>query len=121
MAPTLDASAEFRERRARTWRAARWWLVVGIFAGICFGVVPGGSDRALSQAEFTFMMVCFFVAGASIIFLIRAILTYYRCPNCDQIPMTSSFKASVSGISYRRSVDLNPTECSHCGARLRSE
>jgi hypothetical protein len=95
--------------------------VVGIVAGLCFGVVPGVSDRALSQAEFTFMMICFFVAAASIIFLIRAILTHYRCPNCGQIPMTSSFKAGAGGISYRRSVDLDPTECSHCGAQLKSE
>jgi hypothetical protein len=34
--------------------------------------------------------------------------------------MTSSFKAGLSGISYRRSVDLNPTECSNCGALLKA-
>ena len=119
MTPTFNASDEFRRRRTRTWRAVRWWLLIGVLAGICFAVVPGGSDRELSQAEFTFMMICFSVAAVSIIFLIRGILTHYRCPKCGQIPMTSSVQAGASGISYRRSVDLNPMECSHCGARLK--
>ncbi len=114
-----DASGQFRERRSRTWRAVRWWLLIGVIAILTFLFTPGGKDRALSQGEFTFMMVCFFLAAGSIIFLIRGILTHYRCPNCNEIPMTSSFKAGGGGISYRRGVDLNPLECSHCGARLK--
>jgi hypothetical protein len=116
----LDASGEFRERRSRTWRAAKWWLLTCVIAGIGFAAMTGGSDRTLTQGEFTFAMVCFAVAGASIIFLIRAILKHYRCPNCNEIPMTSSFKAGSGGLSYRRSVDLNPVECSNCGTRLKS-
>jgi len=87
---------------------------------LIFALVPGGSNRAIIQTEFTIMMVCFFVIALSIILLIRGILTHYRCPNCNQIPMTSSFKAGGGGLSYRRSVDLNPLECSDCGARLKS-
>jgi hypothetical protein len=115
-----DASAEFRLRRTRTWRAVRWWLVVGAVAGFTFALVPGGQDRALSQSEFAFMMACFFAVAIAIIFLIRGILAHYRCPNCNEIPMTSSIKAGSGGISYRRGVDLNPEECSHCGARLKA-
>jgi hypothetical protein len=98
----------------------KWWLVTGVVAGIGFGVTAAGPDRALTQREFTFMMACFSVFAASIIFLIRGILKHYRCPSCNEIPMTSSFKAGAGGISYRRSVDLDPLECSHCGARLKS-
>lgn len=119
MTPIVDASEKFRERRTRTWRAVRWWLPIGVGAGVGFGLAPGGSDGPVSQATFTFMMVCFSIAAASIIFLIRGILMHYRCPNCNQIPMTSSFSAGSSGISYRRSVDLSPSECSHCGAKLK--
>lgn len=62
----------FHQRRTRTWRAVRWWLVAAILAGICLGVAPGGPDRALSQSEFTFMMICFSIVAASIIFLMRS-------------------------------------------------
>ena len=116
----MDVSEEFRQRRSRTWQAVRWWLLTGVVAGVAFALVPGGTDRAISQTEFTIMMICFFVAASSIILLIRGILTHYRCPNCNQIPMTSSFKAGGGGLSYRRGVDLDPLECSHCGARLKS-
>lgn len=120
MNPDLDVSEQFRQRRSRTWRAVRWWLPIGAIAGVTFAFVPGGTDRTLTQAEFTLMMVCFSIVALSIIMLIRGILTHYRCPNCNEIPMTSSFKAGAGGFSYRRGVDLNPVECSHCGARLSS-
>ncbi|HEY7841962.1 MAG TPA: hypothetical protein VIC61_10365 [Gammaproteobacteria bacterium] len=115
----MDVSEQFQERRNRTWRAVRWWLPVGAIAGATFAFMPGGTDRALTQAEFTVMMVCFFIVALSIIMLIRGILKHYRCPNCNEIPMTSSFSAGSGGLSYRRGVDLNPLECSHCGARLK--
>ena len=116
----VDASAEFQQCRRRTWRAVRWWLPVAIVAGLAFALTPQGTDRELSQNEFTFMMACFFGIAMSMIFLIRGVTTYSRCPNCNKIPITSSFKAGGGGISYRRSVDLDPTECSHCGARLKA-
>lgn len=120
MTPHLDVSEQFRQRRSQTWRAVRWWLPIGAIAGVTFAFIPGGTDRALSQTEFTFMMGCFLLVALSIIMLIRGVLTYYRCPNCNEIPMTSSFSAGSGGLSYRRAVDLNPLECSHCGARLKS-
>lgn len=116
----LDASGAFRERRSRTWRAVRWWIPVGLAAGIAFALVPGGEDRAISQNEFTFMMGCFVVVALSIIMMIGAVTKHYRCPSCNKIPMTGSFKTGLGGISYRRSVDLNPTECSNCGALLKA-
>lgn len=120
MATVTDASEEFRLRRSRTWRAVRWWIPLALLAGIAFALVPGGEDRAISQNEFTFMMGCFVLVALSIIMMIRAVTRHYRCPNCNEIPMTGSFKAGMSGISYRRSVDLNPAECSNCGALLKA-
>jgi hypothetical protein len=116
-----DASEQFRQRRTRTWRAVRWWLLIGLAAGVTLAVTIGGENRTLSQGEFAYFMACFFTVAISIIFLIRGITTYYRCPNCNKIPMTSSFSAGSGGISYRRSVDLNPIECSHCGAQLKAD
>jgi len=114
-----DTAAEFQSRRTRTWRAVRWWLPIGILGGLTFAWVPGGQDGVLSQRQFAVMMAGFFTAAIAIVFLIRGILAHYRCPSCNGIPMTSSFSAGGGGFSYRRSVDLNPTECSHCGARLK--
>lgn len=119
--PVIDAPMEFKQRRHRTWRAVRWWILVGVIAGVTFALVPGGQDRALSQGEFAFMMACFFTVAISIILMIRGILVHYRCPNCGKIPMTSSMSAGSGGFSYRRGVDLNPTTCSHCGARLKAD
>jgi hypothetical protein len=81
----LDASGAFRERRSRTWRAVRWWIPVGLAAGIAFALVPGGKDRAVSQNEFTFMMGCFVVVALSIVMMIRAVTSHYRCSNCGAL------------------------------------
>jgi len=120
MATATDASEEFRLRRIRTWRAVRWWIPLALLAGIAFALVPGGQDRTISQNEFTFMMGCFLVVAISFIMMIGGVTKHYRCPNCNKIPMTGSFKVGMSGISYRRSVDLNPAECSNCGALLKA-
>ncbi len=121
MTTGADVSGEFRERRTRTWRSVRWWLLLGAAAGGAFALGPTGSDLELSRGEFTFMLVAFCVVATSIIFLVRGIITHYRCPRCNEIPMTDSFSAGGGGISFRRGVDLNPSVCSHCGAQLKSD
>ena len=116
---TPDHATEFKERRTRTWRSVRWWLLILAISGATYAFLVLGKHRPISQAEFVFMVTCFLVVAVSMIFLIRGIVTHYRCPNCNEIPMTGSLKVGLGGISYRRAVDLNPTECPNCGVMLK--
>jgi hypothetical protein len=118
-APPNDASEEFGRRRRQTWRAARWWLAVGVvgFLGSWFSF--GGAGGAAGQARFTVFLLGFIAFGTAIIFMTRAVTRYYRCPVCNEIPKTGSFRAGAGGFSYRSGVDLNPSECPGCGARLK--
>lgn len=117
----MDASVEFQQRRRRTWRAVRWWLLSTVVAIVLFTLGPTNTGQTLNRARFTFMMACFFVVAVSMILVIRGLLTHYRCPNCNRIPMTTSFSAGAAGFSYRRGVDLDPAGCSHCGAQLKAD
>lgn len=116
-----DASAEFKQRRLRTWHAARWWLLVGAigFLGSWFGL--SAADGEHGRAGFTLFLLGFVAFGAAIIFMTHAVTKFYRCPVCDEIPKTGSLKAGVGGISYRSGVDLDPSECPNCGAKLKPD
>lgn len=120
MTAVVDVSTEFRERRSRTWRAVRWWLLAAFVVGSALAFGLGGENRELSRDEFTFFLAGFVVVATAILFFIRGILVHYRCPNCNEIPMTDSWKAGGGGLSYRRGVDLNPTLCPNCGALLKA-
>jgi hypothetical protein len=112
-----DVSVEFQRRRSRTWKATRWWVLTALLAGAAFAFGPHGSDRDMTQGQFTFMLVCFIIVGVAMIVTIRTVHALYRCPRCNNTPMSPM---GGSGISFRIGVDLNPSTCSRCGAQLRA-
>ena len=119
-APIADFSVEFGRRRQLAWRACRWWLLVGVlgFASCWFGL--GAAGGATGHGGFTAFLIGFVAFGAGIVAMTHAITKYYRCPACNEIPRTGTSRAGAGGFSYRSGVDLDPTECSHCGARLKA-
>jgi hypothetical protein len=130
--------AAFQRRRRETWRAVRWWWLV-LAVGIVGFELPFYWERAHvhtvqrgpmavrqtlstqdeSEGEFTLglvSLVVIFIGGGAIIFGIRR---HYRCPRCEEIPMGSWTNLGPTTFGPQSGVELFPSVCRSCGARLR--
>lgn len=121
MTTSSDIPAEFQRRRSKTWKAIRWWLVLAIAAFVTAFLSPQGSTLELSRAQFSLHLVCLVAAGTAIIAMTRAVYTHYRCPSCNSVPMRRMSSGGGAWLSYRTGVDLSPSSCPTCGAKLRSD
>jgi hypothetical protein len=121
MGAAVDVSAEFQRRRSATWRASRLWLLLGIIAAVVFWLQPKGNSADMSETQFTLSLISFVVMGVSIVAITFSVRRLYRCPNCGAIPMGSWATLGPTSFSLRRDVDLNPSTCGNCGAKLRAE
>jgi uncharacterized membrane protein len=110
-------SIEFQRRRVHTWKAVRWWLLVAAIAGAAFAFGPQGNTLAITQAQFTYQLACLVVVFAAFAVAILRVSTYFRCPNCNALPMTRMSGGGTFSVRY--GVDLNPSACPKCGAQLR--
>ncbi len=118
MAEVSDTVREFQLRRKQTWATAKPWLLllaVSIGVGLFVGDV---SDRSSEKewAIFLGMFVAFFVSILRLVFIVRA---QYRCPVCGEVPMSGWALLGPSAFGAEHGVDLNPSQCSHCGAKLK--
>lgn len=112
-----DMSVEFQRRRVQTWRKVRWWLLVAAIAGGAFALGPQGSTLEITQAQFTFQLICLVVVFTAFTVVILRIAKHYRCPNCNAPPMRRMSGGGTFAVRY--GVDLNPSVCPKCGAQLR--
>jgi hypothetical protein len=98
-----DFAKEFQTRRADAWKSARpWvWLMAAGFGG---AYVYGHMESPQRLALF---LACFAIAAISIGRLSFIINGLYRCPRCNQIPIS------------RGAFSLDPAICPTCGARLK--
>jgi DNA polymerase III alpha subunit (gram-positive type) len=114
----------FQKNRRATWQAVRWWVAL-LALGITGFSVPfllesehvrkddnGYSLAAedMTAGEFTLSLLSLVVMFSSGIGIVVAARRHYKCPKCSQVPM------SYSG--FENAVDLKPSVCSNCGARL---
>jgi hypothetical protein len=106
--------AEFKRRRTATWRATRWWLLVLAATGGYFVYGAKRDPRDFSIA----MIVTFALMMMSTLAIIFAVNRLYKCPACEKVPMANWTSFGVGSISFNRGVELRPTVCGHCGARL---
>jgi hypothetical protein len=130
--------AAFQRRRRETWRAVRWWWLV-LAVGIVGFEVPFYLERAHvhsaqrgplsvrqtlstqdeTEGEFTVSLVSLvviFIGGGGIIFGVRR---HYRCPRCEEIPMGSWTNLGPTSYGRQSGVELFPSVCRSCRARLR--
>jgi len=113
-----DVSTEFQRRRTATWRGVRAWvgvLVAGFTVAVSIGDLGPGDPLTLwlpATAAFAAIMIAMFR-------IIRIGGRIYRCPSCDEVPMSWSGMLGPGAIGARKMVELNPDTCGSCGARLR--
>jgi hypothetical protein len=128
--------AAFQRTRRETWKAVRVWILLLAMAAICFWIpfwlhrehvevvdTSRGTRYTLpfeeeTMEEFTVSLISLVLGGAAVIGIVVGVRRHYRCPKCDKIPMTTRAQLGpVFGV--RRDVDMNPSLCSNCAARLR--
>jgi hypothetical protein len=99
----IDTVAEFRERRAETWRRVRYSLAIMAlgFGYLFFVCVRSGAMSSLC-------MVAFGVVVAAIGHATLTWIRFYRCPACEE-----PVRDDDGGVP------LNPKACRNCGAKLR--
>jgi hypothetical protein len=100
-----------------TWRATRLWLGLEAAALVAFVLTTRGRAADMSEARFTFSLVCLVLAMGLFLVVYLAIQRLYRCPKCDQVPY--SFRNQTDSGLFSRGLLLNPRSCPTCGAILR--
>jgi hypothetical protein len=127
----------FKRRRQETWKANRFWwllLVVGLFSF----EVPFYLERAHvhkthsgqrvsqtlssedeTEGEFTLGLVSLISMGAAVVGITFGTRRHYRCPKCETIPMGSWASFGPTSFSLKSGIDLFPSVCRQCGAKLR--
>ena len=118
MLPEQDSVAIFQERRADTWAAGKPWLflmVVGFIGDWYVGKV----DDQTSPRLFVIFLAFFVLLGVAIIRLTFIVKALYRCPVCEEVPMSGWGTFGPGSFEFHSGVDLNPKICPRCGAKLR--
>jgi len=118
MPEAIDTVREFQLRRKQTWGAAKPWLLL-LIASIVVGLVIGDVSENSSEkgwAIFLGMFAAFFISILRLVFIFRA---QYRCPACGEVPLSSWASLGPQTFGVERGINLNPSQCSHCGAKLK--
>ena len=118
MPATIDTVREFQVRRKQTWAAAKPWLLL-LIASIVVGLFVGDVSEKSSEKEWAIFLGMFAAFFASILRLVFIFRAQYRCPACGEIPLSSWVSLGPQTFGVERGVDLNPSVCSHCGAKLK--
>lgn len=118
MPSELEIIEEFKKRRADTWAASKYWLLLAII-GFVGGMFVGNLDQNSSPERWRWgilFLAFIFVAVLRLTFIVRS---KYRCPSCGNIPMQRSTQLGPGSFGIEEGVALSPTRCSNCGVRLK--
>ena len=127
----------FKDRRRDTWKSIRLWLIP-LALGILGFAVPLVLDSSLIQShqtglgsirwslssddltegQFTVFLGSLVAIGAAIVGIVVGVNRHYRCPNCEKVPVGSWNLLGPGSFGRKSGVDLGPSVCPNCGARL---
>jgi hypothetical protein len=126
----------FQQQRSATWKAIRL-LIFLLVLGILGFQIPFWLNKEkvhskhtaarvryelssddMTEGQFTLSLVSLVVAGSAIVAIVYAVRRNYRCPKCNEIPMGSWADLGPSKFGVSLGVQLFPTICPNCGARL---
>ena len=127
----------WRKRRRAAWVAIRFWLIA-LLVGMIGFYIPFWLNRehvhvqdldsrtryTLStndetEGQFILGLVSLVVAGGALMAIIFAVRRHYRCPKCNEIPMSTWVRSGPGSFGMHRDLALFPATCPNCGARLR--
>jgi hypothetical protein len=113
-----DTARKFQLRQKQTWAAAKPWILLLVTSAVVSLVVGNVSSQS-SQKEWAFFLLAaglFFASVARLVFIVRSL---YRCPACGEVPLSGWANIGPHTFGAERGVDLNPAQCSRCGAKLK--
>jgi hypothetical protein len=109
---------EFKRRRAETWAASKYWLLLAI-AGFAGGAFIGDLNQDSSPKLWKWGTLFFSLVFVSVLRLVFVVRASYRCPACGEIPMQGSALLGPGSFGVEEGVALSPSRCSNCGVRLK--
>jgi hypothetical protein len=110
---------EFQRRRAATWNAIRWWLLLAVLSIATLFVLPfapAPSNISQHLRVGVSLIVGFLVCVGVINIQVRRI---YRCPSCNKLPIKTIYGWRSELGTEARDIQWNPSICPNCGAPLR--
>jgi hypothetical protein len=126
----------FKQRRRDTWKAIRIWLLL-LFIGFAGFWVPFYLERTkvkvenigsrvryhlslddMTDSELIISLVSFVVLGIGVVGTVKGTQRHYRCPKCEEVPMGYWNILGPNLFGRQSGVDLSPSVCRNCGARL---
>jgi hypothetical protein len=90
-----------------------------LVVGVILMFLVGELDKSSPINSWVIGLAGFFMFLSSIILITRKIITIYRCPQCNAVPMESLGFFGTRGLGIKNWVVLNPQVCPRCGARLK--
>ena len=109
---------EFQRRREATWRAIRWWILIGALALVAMILIATGTFDATTTLVGSLMLLLLLVCLVAIYFRVHKL---YRYPRCENIPTKTVLGWRDEFGREPTDVQWNPAECPACHARLRKE
>jgi hypothetical protein len=88
-------------------------------AGAVLMILVGDLDKKSSINTWIMGLTGFCLFALGIILITRKILTVYRCPKCDEVPMKLHGFWGTGGLGIKNWVILNPQVCPSCGTELK--
>ena len=109
---------EFKHRRAETWVASKYWLLL-VIVGFVGGAFVGNLDQDSPAELWKWGSLFFALIFVSILRLVFIVRDKYRCPACEGIPMQRNTLLGPGSFGVEEGVALSPARCSNCGVRLK--
>ena len=87
--------------------------------GIILMFLVGDLEKSSPINSWIIGLVGFFLFSLGIVFITWKIITVYRCPQCNEVPMRSLGFLGTGGFGIKNWVVLNPQVCPSCGVQLK--
>lgn len=113
-----DTVKAFKQNRAATWAASKLWLLL-MAIGLAGAYLSHIGNMRFGFGGWLLPLLCFFFFCISLARFLYIVRTRYVCPACGETPMIGRASFGPSSFGYSRGVDLNPSECPSCGAKLK--
>jgi hypothetical protein len=114
-----EVIAEFQRRRRTTLHALRGSIAVHV-GGWVVAWANGNGGPGDPWYRWAIGLAALAMIGGSLLRIIRVGGKLWRCPVCEQVPMSWNGSLGPTSFGARKMVELNPDTCGNCGSQLAS-